>query len=972
MSKKLIIPNRLKRVCTFLLMLVVILTLSSCDSSNRKSTGSLDLSAEYASSGNFSVNVGELYDSLRSTAASYVVDRAYQIVYAEEIEEIKKDPSIYKDKLEEAINKAIYGTSDADEIADLDSKTCNTKILTYIDTMYKNGYVITKDQILAKDYESLYPYYYLDVAKYLGARKKLADEFKTNDDGSIDFGTIDDKSYFTEKDIVNYYKNNYKNTGNVEALLIRFVSSTEASNILRLFGIKAYDGAWYQIKLEDERPTTKVAYDKYYDNYTVNPTGVNGDSSIEYIGNGKATILRIFVEIYNYIYTYRDKIVLDDFTIESYLEGKDENDPLKYYDFISEIIKKGNELKIANPDNTEYDDIVAKLKAYDEQVKAEDPNFETIVMSNEKLKKYSDSLASYVYSTLATQASEEGKTFTQYSASAKSYGDYYFLVFKIGQEADKELYTEETDDDDNTTYTFTNEELKLEILNKLFEEKLDDTYITTCFEDRLSNTKLYIYDSMVELQFMYANSSKLVNKYEKTKKKNNNLVAAVKYNKKTTNITVSEAYAYLEPLYGPEQALILLFNKYIKTTEYYTKLEKDYDSYVNTIETMLYYFTNNSYSSYGYPSTMGKYNFMLMYFGTANIKDAVHNSLMVSEAQSAYFVDFASKGYTGNSFYEALKVYADKTVDDYYSLTATGINVYTDKDEDGEKDIMDDTTKALANELIKKIIEKAKNSHSNYATAITNIISNYNDATRFTSENPTTLEYEWAKYRVAGLFIEQEDIGAVTNTTTDKNTEVQARLKELYPELVNSSYGFTSSYLDDANHIIETETGYTVLLVTTGSTATSAKYDNTEELYKDVTIVLNEKKETVSFDANSFDSIKASVDAVKVYVAEYLMLSDVYSLPEATITALDAYLLPLLQRYTSAASQNVQMLKALGTVDYKDTAAVNPANNEAFNNSYTRVSYLNKYIETLQNSADSYDSETYPNWWTNMYNGGSN
>ena len=55
-------------------------------------------------------------------------------------------------------------------------------------------------------------------------------------------------------------------------------------------------------------------------------------------------------------------------------------------------------------------------------------------MSKEKLDKYSTSLASYVYNDLKTEATEEGKSFTQYATEGKSFGSYYYLVFKIDQE----------------------------------------------------------------------------------------------------------------------------------------------------------------------------------------------------------------------------------------------------------------------------------------------------------------------------------------------------------------------------------------------------------------------------------------------------------------------------------------------------------------------------------------------------------
>ena len=99
---------------------------------------------------------------------------------------------------------------------------------------------------------------------------------------------------------------------------------------------------------------------------------------------------------------------------------------------------------------------------------------------------------------------------------------------------------------------------------------------------------------------------------------------------------------------------------------------------------------------------------------------------------------------------------------------------------------------------------------------------------------------------------------------------------------------------------------------------------------------------------------------------EYLLLGDVYSLPEATTTALDTFILPLIERYTSAASQYNQILKAMGEITFASTSAVT-IGNDAFKEGYTRKDFLNSYVDIQERVADSYDTDLYPNWWTVMY-----
>ena len=54
-------------------------------------------------------------------------------------------------------------------------------------------------------------------------------------------------------------------------------------------------------------------------------------------------------------------------------------------------------------------------------------------------------------------------------------------------------------------------------------------------------------------------TSELAESYEKNKKKNNDLLAKVTYKDNDLDIKVVDAFNYLEPLYGPQQAMALLF-----------------------------------------------------------------------------------------------------------------------------------------------------------------------------------------------------------------------------------------------------------------------------------------------------------------------------------------------------------------------------------------------------------------------------
>lgn len=976
MSKKLIFPKRVKSVLALVLTCLIAITLTGCDSSNRKSTGDLSLDAEYASNGKYTVTVGELYDELRYYASDYVIDQAFNLVYKSELNQVKANPTKYTEKFNEIILTEIYGTDDAEEIAEMkedDEKATATKVEQYIDSMYQKGYVLTAAQVEAQEFTTVYSNYYLEVAKYVAAWNKLSEEFTVNADGTINFGEINDESAITTTEVVNWYTSNYTNQGAVDALLVRFINSTEASNLLKKFGIKTENGRWYQIQLDEDSTKwdSKIKYDEYYDEYDVDKSE-HGVRPIEQLGKGKATILKIFAAMYNYIYPYRTQITgftdVDLATVKANLDDNEQH--LLYYYYIQSIIDE--DAKSETLEAELLSRLTTILLAYDEA----DAENEYIHMSKDRLDGYSSSLATYLYNTLKTEPAEEGETYTQYTTSAKSYNSYYYMLFKLGQEEDTELYEKVENEDGTTTYNFLEteeaKELKQTILTEIYESKLDDTYIHELEHERIEDVKIKIFDSVVESQFMYLSNSEFVEHYNKTRKSNNNNIASVTYQDETLEISVNDVYAYLEPLYGPQTAASLLFDKYIVDTKYYTDLADDYDQYVETIEMMLYYFANDYYSGSGYPSTIGKYNFMKLYFKTAVVEDAVKDVLMLSDAKSAFISDFAAHGFTNDEFYSALLSYANTDRSEYYSLTTSSLKVFVDKNEDGEADELTGTDLDKAKELLTAARKEIANSSETLANALNNVVSEFNSSSRIVEneENKTTAESKWAEYRALGLNLEVVSVGEINNSTENADEAIVTRVETLYPQLVNVKLGFTSAYLD--TEFLNTENSLSLLLVTAGALPTSAKYENeeNEDLYKDITVVINDKLQ--KFEGLQYTTDTITLEQVKVYVSEYVMFGDVYSLPTTTTTALDTYLLPLISKYTTSASQMLIIGNALGTITFKDDkAAVASTFNADFIKDYSRSSFFETYKSTSIKAADEYKEPT-NNWWNEMYKGGNN
>ena len=984
MEKNFAISKYIKKLFVILGVLLVGLTLASCDSSSRMSKGNLDLNATYATSGNYSITVGDLYEQFRyNYSTTYLEEKFDEQLYKNEMDEVKNNIGTYKERLLEEILTDIFSTSDKDTLEEEEQDHLEEHMVQYVDTMAKKGLKITKEQIEAglnkyladqdtDDFQSVYPNYYIKVAKWLAAKNALFDELSKKEDGSLDVDKLienrkADDAKVSEADIIDYYKDNYANQGDVKAILVRFVSNDEAKAVLQKFGIKSYNNYWYQIDLPEELTddvyASKTDYDEYYENKSVSGTDESGTSSIEETGAGFATILRIFAEVYNYVYTFRNPITFTgEVTYEEFANAHPEHPThLMFYYYIKSIIDADADFRLANIDaetgeiNAEklaekFDALVDQIVAYNTNENRSEDNGYT-VLSNKRLNGYNSSLATYVYETLQTEADSDDELFTRYTSSARSYGSYYFLLFKISQEADEELYKEEKDADGNTTYNFEgHEELLKEIVNELVLDKITDTYITEKYEARVKDAKFYIYDAVMELEYMQTTST-IASSYEKTKKKNKDNIAMVKYNGNELYLSVEDFYNSLEPVYGPQTALVLLFNEYIKGTDEYKSLESKYNDYVESLKLMLNYFANGYYSSYGYDSTLGKFNFLRLLYQSTDTKDIVYNHMMVSDAKSKYFADF-TKLFDENNFLAKMKQFEEQSYNDYYNLSATQIKIYTDIDEDGKADELDEnsTLYAKAQEFLDEVIKQIGRSTSSYTDALSAIISTYNKTSRYDDgASEIEDEYLWAKYRKLGFCIET---GSISVSNSSENDEVLMNLIETYyKNEMDPELGLTTNVLTSDKFLLDDN--LSLLLLTSGTTKTSAKYEEQElidKLYKDIPTIFGSKMVLISNIDYADD--KASLEALKVYVYDYLTLGEVNSLPAETDSYLDAYLLPLLQRYASSANQSVISLHVLGTITF--------ANNNA-----ERNETLNNNIEISKRSLDSY-TDKYAYWWNFM------
>ncbi len=966
MNKNKFFMRHFKRSIALVMALVVTITLSGCSTSTDNTpTGGLT-DGVYATNGTTSVSVFDIHKELMFNSLDYLNTQVTNFVFADYITKAKDALATDTDLQERLTNFVlvdIYGTSDEDELEKMKDYDKDLGMSKYIDTMYLKGIRIGTNDIKHFDDDGFQDLvdlvtddYYDDLAKVLFAKDELDEEIKEKNDEAED----QSENYFTDRDIASYYDDNLKYVGDVSAMIVRFHNESEANAVLKKFGIKTYKGEWYQI-LEPKdtdggtdlsKWSTESDYNKYYDEYEIDPTGSNADEPIKVVGNGNETILKLFIEMYNYIYTYRSEIGYAGQSSGNNTTGKAYLD--QYY-LVKNIMATDNGGTIED-----YNDLVDSLQTTYKNVTS---------FSQEKMDNYSTSLTSYVNSTLRTEAEIDDETgeeldFTQYTSSARSYNNAYYIIFKMGQDEPEEFYTEEEDEDGDTVIVFADgtEDKQNEIIAELTKEALTDSYITAKANERMDDVTVSIYDPT--LDYLYAKSNA---NYTGTKKFKNDYIASIKFGKDTLDIKVTDAYDFLEPIYAQAASINLLFDEYVKTTEEYKELNEDYNDYKDAVAVTLSNFANDAFASYGYPSSMGKYAFMQVYYRSANVDDAIYDYLMVQDAKRTIFTDLDT------DFYNSIGEYAGIAYDNYYSLTLTNILVYVDMDEDGvaDEDFFNDTNAfegtlytELANELIDDIVTKAKHSTSNLATTFTQIVDEYNSSSRIipSTNNAAgggTVEATWAKYRRAGLLISTNAIGEVNNITTSDD-ELQKLTKELYNDDDNQimlDNKFTGAKLIDSSFYtgdyssVNTDDGVNLILVTAGTGRTMIDVDadiDNADLYTNVPVLIKDKYK--EFDVTSNSETRATASQIEVYIREYFSTGSSTSLPTSASAYLDAYLQPALTKFNSEPAQLMIMMNMMNVT----------STNTDWNENYKL------YLEYKQRTTDNYVSDaTYAGFWTN-------
>lgn len=654
----------------------------------------------------YSVTKGEMYDELKNTVGlSSMVTLVNKTILKTEKngEGVSYFEAVKEDDIKAEIDEAIYGEDV--KVEDLTAEEKEEKVKEFLDSMFKS-YGYKADDVYAT---IISDHYRLILAKKAYASDQLAKSIAEQNAKAEADESGKTEGYFEDDKISEYYGDNYNKQ--YWGIIVPFATTAEAENALQQLGvmIDRTSDAWYHIDRQETVEGSGIYENKLGEVLTVEE------------------VVETFIKLYNMVYGHTvegGKVLVDgkDYeivdvtthvetltTLATSLKAKFENNEdfaeivkslkdeiaalevvlkAKGYSTASitsvleKFISKNESYTAAESEGKEalkaecveliedLSEVIAKVskKAY---VFNKENNESPLYYDYDKLSGYNSTLPNkfnntytsyYAFATANTSASLNKKP-TWYSHDYLSLTNnsktFYAFALKISEIA-----------------TPTLEDVKDEIIEKLTEEALTESYIETKIAQLRENYDVVIYDSSIENDYVssmtsYAvnheankeESSELVaelsaNTYEKIEVANKKAFKAAKkankglyvYNnglyevaekyaentvyyvcKKGDKLTVSteDLFKAMEETYGMTIALSeVIYKKFLYNTEFNKYkdmvtgewLDSDKrDEYINDIETQRINFLAGGYASYGYdPSVMSWEEFLVALYGVKN------------------------------------------------------------------------------------------------------------------------------------------------------------------------------------------------------------------------------------------------------------------------------------------------------------------------------------------------------------------
>lgn len=1054
----------LRRAVTASLASAFAISLASCSAAS-DNHGKIDLDAIYASSGDYSVSYGDIWNELKwksnevlDTQITNVVLNKYinriSIVLSKDSNSLTgedkealgfdSENNVYSDdaynKMKENYEERIvdyvvqdiynftYQTDNYwDNFESLEHVDIDTLEAKYVDEIYSEYLVDTIDGVELlkliqkadyKDYKDnfanylklakglsqiYYPLYAKELLAYAGLEEDIEEADKDDTDADDD-----QWGYYAVSKYVSKFKDEYTNNYDMSAIIINFANSSEMEDTLRAFGLKFNGKNLYYIY--DSKDTNKYTlnadgymtyedYIKYYDDFST--SNLNNGRDAE--GNQMATvvssqaILEIYIQIYNYVYGgYRTKLS-STYTGTAYTQ-------------LNQLRRLTDEILEAYASPAAGTTVEEMLQAAKDKLKA-DNDEETYYTAKNLKKLYGDTFKTYMYDTLKLK---QGSTCYSYSGQTSNLGTT--LAYKFDEYTNyenkeeitdaslihfKEWYNEEERNSTDITALLLDTEaypsLSLDILELLKKDDITSSAITNYLSEELDDVSVKIYNEACEIKYS-ADNTDYSNALSKVG--NDNILATISYDNVTWNLNIIGdnedkdsilipgtstpfgVFDYLEAKNGTTTAVDLISSKIVKTTKAYEDTNKDRDLYKRYIENMLLSFSNNYYSQSGYPASIGKYNFLMLYFHTADVEKIIDDYYRVNAASSKLLTDYSSDKLV--NFFEK---YVDIQEANYFSLGGTRLYVYLDRDDDGKEDEVADwcdllvsdfdatsvfagkTFGEVAKQLVWEIYNKISASTSSHTDAASELVNEISSSAKVVyADNPISAENTWAVYRHLGLNVKTTDFTA-TNSTTDIDFDLKQRLYDYsrgysldangnitktYEYFLNNTY--PTCYIEpmgdkdtvvkaDDDTIVATKDGYNLIMVTSGTTSASAKWtktDNSEGILENIVFMYNENPITITDIYN--DTEELNFNQIKFYVLDYAIHGSATLTPASLSTAYSRYLSPVVTRFTSSETQRIILINYIENSTNASISFTKSGNNDAFA----------KLVAIAQTSADNY------------------
>ena len=985
--------NKLKSVALLGMGALSVLALASCKHTSYKSISYNDV---YATAGNYSITNGELWEQLKWDSYSVLGEKLEEAVLSSDIDEAKQALNAingetseltvqkqkrYLDYYELLALSELYNAAKIDDAKKLTSKELKDKAQTFIDTFYlEEGTTINstdlevatleangKKMFEGTKYETtyyMYDYYSrytLKVAEKIFSFYYLEDYIEDYNDDQDD----EDDYYYTDSDIIQYQVENYEYSSDRETVFIRFTDEDEINTTLKAYGIKVYNDSFYYIPQYDK---TTVEYSEYYEDFEID-NAANSELCFNFSSiGGEGAVFELYCQMYNYIYSYREALP----TIINSADNKTQNR--------REITEKILAEFINNPKSSQ--DIVSTWSEDD---------VERITYTQDELDEIETTWKTYVSRTLKVNPDlAEGEI--RYSTSGYTIGDYLYMAFKVDEDELAEEYKLVDDVEKDTTIPEEKAEYRAELVDEMMWEELTDAVISKRISEALDDAKVYIYDEDVEIVYAYNVSS-----YSKTHKdapKKDTLMTVV-YNKKKTNISIGEVFNELEAESGVTTAIDLLSKKAIKDTDAYAETKKDIKDYKTTLNLLLAYFADGQISDY--ESSLGKYNFLKLYFHYTDVDDIIDNYYRMQTATAKILTNYANN----TAFYEMVQAYAKSAYEDSFTTSATNVLIYVDMDEDGFADTDFDWTKPIptdptytyadyAIELMNTFISRLNNADATYATTLSTVIEEYTKSGKFTNGideytgtnteyDPTEPETRWAKYKRAGLYVSSTEYSDVSISTTESSTDttvatndIKTKLHNLYNtikmyETYPQEYLYSSDYDNGGDGWLMVNSkgesvGYSMLLVTSCTDRSSAEFDSLDDVnhrYSDIVIEYDEVVKTIENIYNDSKS-EASINQIVLFIYEYLNYETSTFFPSSVQSYITDFIMPVYEKYTGTATQR-ELLFAK-TLSSQITFA-NADNQDKL----TNVMAINRRQDDNY-LTDADEAYLFDNWWNIVLN----